>query len=149
MKDAYGGVFNLTLLFTFILLVSGFALFGVDYYRAFTIKNKLLSLIESYEGNMSNTNLQQKAEGAIKGMGYYISPSKLASINTSLSSDWTCLDSGWCYKPSKVKDCYYTYEVKTFVSTDIPLINQILVNSKLFEVNGYTKPIKRRVGACQ
>ncbi|MBR4619299.1 MAG: hypothetical protein IKO49_08345 [Bacilli bacterium] len=159
MKDAIGSVFNLTLLFTFILLVSGFALFGVNYYKAFTVKNGILSNIEAYEGNLGNSNFKSKTETAIKNLGYNINSVQMNIINSNINknvtgsnSKWFCyLEQGWCYRANKINKnksvCTWTYDVKTFVSSNIPIVNRIFSSTKLFEVTGTTKVFKRR-GAC-
>ena len=147
MRDSIGSVFNLTLLFTFILLFSTFALFSVNYYRAFTLKNRILSLMESYEGNMSNSNFKEKTKDMVNKLHYHIGSGRI----NSQGSEWTCIaDEGWCYSRKRVNykdDCTWIYNVKTFVNTDIPVLNRIMSSSKLFEVSGSTKQIRRR-GDC-
>ncbi len=146
MRDAVGGTFNLTILFVFIVLVSSFALFSVNYYRAFSLKNRLLSLIESYEGNMTNTNLKSKAKDAVNKLGYHVDQSKMVNQG----SNWECImDEGWCYniQSTNKEECLYTYNVKTFVNTNIPILNRIMGSTRIFEVKGSTKPIRRK-GGC-
>jgi hypothetical protein len=60
MREGIGGTFNLTLLFFFILIISGFALFATNYYRAFNVKNNLITLTEKYEANFGNVKLKKK-----------------------------------------------------------------------------------------
>ena len=154
MREGLGGTFNLTLLFFFILLVSSFALFATNYYRAFTVKNNIITLTEKYEANFSNSKFKDKRENLVKTMSYNIDESK---INKAQLDKWECPNGeGWCYKrSSKVKayeknnvkyyNCVYT--IRTFVSTDLPIINKMFLNTSFFEVNGKTKPILRR-GGC-
>ena len=151
MKDAIGSVFNLTLLFVFILLVSGFALFSVNYYKAFTVKNEIISNLEAYRGNVNNRNFKDKVTTIIKRSGYHIGESRMNNLTIKYSAvygdmttnEWHCdiggtAGGGWCYKPVSGNKI----EVKTFVNTDIPIINRILSGVKLFEVSGETKTIK-------
>ena len=154
MREGLGGTFNLTLLFFFILLVSSFALFATNYYRAFTVKNNISTLTEKYEANFSNSKFKDKRENLVKTMSYNIDESK---INKAQLSGWECPNGeGWCYKrASRVKSheangaIYYNcvYTIRTFVSTDLPVINKIFLNTSFFEVNGKTKPVLRR-GGC-
>lgn len=147
MKDSFGSVFNLTLLFAFILVVSGFVLFGVNYYKAFQVKNNLLTLIEKYEGNVNNDKFKEKVESLVNRVGYHPGQSAIASLQNKSENYWTCIDEeGWCYSyinKSKWKDGQETryYDVVTFVSTDIPLVNRIMGDFKFFQVTGRTKPI--------
>lgn len=148
MKEGIGTTFNLTLLFFFILLMASFALFGTSYYRAFSVKNNLITMIEQYEGNFGE--FKEKRKDLMKKIGYSVNEQKVAS---NQKKDFTCPSGeGWCYKivsGPKYKNgfCQTTYHVKTFVSTDIPIINRIFTNTGFFEVSGTTKPVKRR-GSC-
>ncbi len=156
MREGLGGTFNLTLLFFFILLVSSFALFGTNYYRAFTVKNNLITLTEKYEANFSNSKFKAKRADLINSMSYNIDENK---INKAQLNHWNCPNGeGWCYQKStldskfsheknnvKYYNCVYT--IRTFVSTDLPVINKMFLNTGFFEVNGKTKPILRR-GGC-
>lgn len=152
MKDAIGSVFNLTLLFVFILIVSGFVLFGVNYYKAFQVKNALLTYIEKYEGNVNNSNFKEKVNDTIKGVGYTgPGDDAIISFKNNNTTGWQCPYAsggsryqGWCY----FKRTYITktnttteFDVATFVSVDIPVINRIMLKFKFFQVVGRTKPI--------
>ena len=154
MREGLGGTFNLTLLFFFILLVSSFALFGTNYYRAFSVKNNIITLTEKYEANFSNSKFKDKRNDLINSMSYNIDESK---INKAQLNKWECPNGeGWCYKRSSeekayeknnVEYYYCVYTIKSFVSTDLPIINKMFLNTSFFEVNGKTKPILRR-GGC-
>lgn len=161
MKESLGGTFNLTLLFFFILLVSGFALFATNYYRAFNVKNNITTLVEKYEGNFNNTKFKDKRRDLINQMSYNIDSVQVAKAQKSKwncpDGEWNCPDGeGWCYctystrtagKRNNKQYYYCTYKIKTFVSTDIPVINKIFLNTSFFEVDGLTKPILRS-GGC-
>ena len=156
MKEGIGGTFNLTLLFFFILLVSGFALFATNYYRAFNVKNNLITLTEKYEANFGNGKFKEKRSSLVNEMSYNIDSNQ---VSRAQSNGWECpSNEGWCYKMNendkkfafkrKETSYYYcTYTIKTFVSTDIPVINRIFQETSFFEVNGKTKSIIRR-GGC-
>ena len=154
MRDAIGSVFNLALLFTFLLIVTGFILFGVNYYKAFQVKNDLLTLIEKYEGNVDNPKFKDKVKDVINRYGYNPSPSAMLSAQKQQSQTWNCdEDVGWCYRYIAVGeldrfDQYGNenryYDVMTFVSTDIPVINRIMAGFDFFKVTGRTKPIRIR-----
>lgn len=147
MKESFGTTINLTALFVFVVLVSGFALFGMNYYRAFSVKNKLITTIEEYEGNLDNQSLKDSIEGYIKRSGYHV-PEENFSNNDS-NNDWTCnAEQGWCYKISQVlqngaKTNKYIYKVKTFVNMNIPFFNRFFGFFNFFSVTGETKPIRR------
>ena len=46
MRDAFGGVANLVIIVVFLVLVSGYLAFNVNYTKAFRVKIKLNPLIE-------------------------------------------------------------------------------------------------------
>ena len=155
MKEAKRTTFNLSLLFYFMLLVAGFALFGTNYYRAFLVKNKMITLIEQYEANFTNIAFKEKREETINKVGYR----KNAPLtqDSLISEGWNCPnEEGWCYKLDKQNynennstEVKCVYQVKTFVSTDIPVINRLFSSFKFFEVNGVTKEIRRRDGCSK
>lgn len=154
MKEGIGSTFNLTLLLFFILLVSSFALFATNFYRAFNVKNNIITLAEQYEGNFNNSKFKDKRDDLINHMAYNIDETKIDAVE---KDGWICpSNEGWCYTLSEKKFAYKTknnksyyrctYTVKTFVSTDIPIINRIFLSTSFFEVNGRTKAIIRESG---
>ena len=50
MRDAYGGVVSISIVVVFLVLVSGYLAFNVNYTKAFRLKNKVISVLEEYEG---------------------------------------------------------------------------------------------------
>ena len=56
MRDAFGGVANLVIIVVFLVLVSGYLAFNVNYTKAFRVKNKIISTYEQYNGNCSNNS---------------------------------------------------------------------------------------------
>ena len=43
MRDAIGGVVNITIIVTFLVIVSGYLAFNVNYTKAFRVKNKIIT----------------------------------------------------------------------------------------------------------
>ncbi len=151
MRDALGGLINITLLFTFLFLITGFVLFGINYYKAFSVKNKIITTIEQYEGNMSNGKLKTKIDDYIKRLNYNAIIGN-NNINDS-KHEWDCntfKDLGFCYTEdvSQEDKCLSTFLVKTFVNTDVPVFNSIFSSSSLFSVSGETKVIRSRKMGC-
>ena len=106
----------------------------------------MITYTEQYEGNFNNNNFERHRLDIINSSGYNINKDKLSSSRTD---GWVCPnDEGWCYR---LQDDTYSggyhyciYEIKTFISTDVPVINKLFVNYSFFEVNGVTKQIRRR-----
>ena len=141
MRESLGTTFNVTALFVFLILVTGFILFGMNYYRAFGVKNKIVSTIEQYEGNLTNSNLNTEITDYIERANYHIPEQNIPQPE----GHWKCInDQGWCYMIEHLSGTKkYVYKVKTFVNMDIPFFNKIFGFLNFFSVTGQTKPIKR------
>lgn len=46
MRDAIGGVVNIQIILVFIVIVSGYLAFSVNYTKAFRVKNKIITTLE-------------------------------------------------------------------------------------------------------
>ena len=68
MRDAFGGIVNLSMIVVFLVLVCGYLAFNVNYTKAFRVKNYIITTIEQYEGNCDNTSsaCAQKIDDYIK-----------------------------------------------------------------------------------
>ena len=51
MRDAFGGIANIVVIVVFLVIVSGYLAFNVNYTKAFRVKNKIISTFEQFEGN--------------------------------------------------------------------------------------------------
>lgn len=144
MREALGGYFNLTILFAFILLVSGFISLAVNYTKAYRVKNNVLTYLEKYEGNPNNEEMLDYIDSYIKSVGYGASSS---SLRAARDQGFTCQtykghDQGWCYKTrTSAGNDRFTLDMVVFVSLDIPIINKIFANFKFFWLNGTTSSI--------
>lgn len=145
MRDALGGVVNLVIIVVFITLVSGYLAFSVNYTKAFRVKNKIITTIENYEGYSSKAHNEIK--NYAKSIGYNINTPRNFKAN-----DWTGVpDCGFYYReitsqkaPSSGVTDYVEkkyYEVITFVTVDIPIINKIMPHIEFFQIKGTTKSI--------
>ena len=145
MRDAYGGIINLSMIVVFLVLVCGYLAFNVNYTKAFRVKNYIITTIEQYEGNCENVNsaCAQKINDYIRQIGY-------SAPDFDLTGDGYTCHLGYCYKEFDVgaedgavaenADKVY-YRVVTQINIDIPIINKIMPNLKIFQVSGNTKLI--------
>lgn len=157
MKDAIGNVYSLGFVFAFILIVASFLAYVINYNRAFQMKNRLLEVIKEKGNVLSDTDfdyIEAELKDYKKGLGY-----SAGTLYTEAAKDdgWTCKQGyGWCYKrypDPRVytnEDISYSYiKVMTFVSIDVPIINNIFSNLNNFRVVGSTVPslvVKDRTG---
>ena len=102
MRDAFGGIANMAIIIIFLVLVSGYLAFNVNYTKAFRVKNKIISVFEQYEGNCKDaTLLENTCNGEIqkymKSVGY-----SAPDFNMGGEKGWTC-NYGYCYKGVRIK----------------------------------------------
>lgn len=146
MSNAFGGVVNLTFIVVFLVVVSGFLAFSVSYNKAFRVKNKIISIIETKEG------IDHDDGSAREEIKNYMS-----SIGFSYKKDWsaegydTCRD-GFCYSKVPVSDAVPAegikakvyYKVSTAVNIDLPVLGYYVPQMKLFQVSGTTSTFYER-----
>ena len=144
MRDAIGGIPNLVIIVVFLVLVSGYMAFNVNYTKAFRVKNKIISAFEEYEGKCDvNDTCKNDIKNYMKSLGY-------ESLDFSIEG-YNC-EHGYCYKKFDVANTSsaaddvqdYTntvyFNIVTQIRIDLPIINKIMPN--LLQVSGNTKPIE-------
>ena len=128
MRDAFGGIVNLTIIVVFLVIVSGYLAYNVNYTKAFKVKNKIISY------NTDGSFMQLNAK----------------SIGDGTTCTWTCNSKlNFCYAQylvakntdvtgGKGKSKVY-YKVATRINMNIPIIDRIVPS--FFTVSGDTKQI--------
>lgn len=140
MRDAFGGIVNITFIVVFMVIVNGYLAFAANYNKAFRVKNKIISLIEQNEGwDASDTALKSKIQTEMKQVGY-------AVTDLNLGDDYNCdVQWGYCVKEFDRNNSNeinkITYEVVTAVNIDIPILRNFLPRLSVFQVSGTTKAI--------
>lgn len=146
MRDAVGGVVNLVIIVVFLVIVSGYLAFNVNYTKAFRVKNKIISTIEEYEGNIDNRALKDQISNYMRDIGY----SAGDTMNCEIHEMETGPGGGWCYKKvlsnsnggEDEGNTRVYYKVLTQIQIDMPIIRNVLPNLKLFTITGDTKAIR-------
>lgn len=147
MKDSIGGVPALAMVFVFIIIISGYLAFTINYSKAFKMKSAIVDILQESDNLGQNTNLD-----AVEDVKNKIRNKKI-SIDYSTTNNYiepNCDEDGNWQKDSELGFCYKIVEtpgdytnryikVKTFVSIDVPIINKVLPNIKYFVVEGSTK----------
>jgi hypothetical protein len=169
MRDAIGGTVNLFLVAVFMVVISGYMAFNISYMKAFKVKNKIIDLIEQYEGDCKPGDTSNVCANKIKefkmNIGYSssINQSNICSEVTVAAADCQCdQDEGYCITKKIVKHAgeggsssasptYSTaddmaerayYTVATQVNLDVPIIRNVLPNLRVFTITGDTKVIR-------
>lgn len=139
MRDAFGGIVNISFIVVFMVIVNGYLAFAASYNKAFRYKNKIINIIEQNEG--FDDVAQKKIHDYRISLGY--------SLHADIEvKDATCIqEDGYCYSKNtssttgELSKEYYT--VTTAVNIDIPILNKFLPNMHIFQVNGTTKTITK------
>lgn len=146
MRDAIGQVFTLQIILAFVLLINGYMAYSVNYARAFQVKNHIVDIIEEYEGYENNA-AQDKINAYIEQVNYNVPNRMMTDFigkNGGECPGWN----GWCVVThdvtmaggdSDINGNYYT--VVSFVSIDIPVINNIIGLGEFLQVRGETRTI--------
>ena len=149
MRDAFGGVANLVIIVVFLVLVSGYLAFNVNYTKAFRVKNKIISVFEQYEGQCDSASTETNTcNGEILA---YMNNLGYDAPYFDLSDEGYTCRYGYCYKKIEIqkpaasstddtKQKAY-FKIVTQINIDIPIINKILPGLKIFQISGDTKPI--------
>lgn len=141
MRDAMGGIFNITFVAVFMLVVSGYLAFSVSYNKAFKVKNKIISILEQNEGY--NSEAKSQILDYMKTIGY-----NADTPVVDKGEKWNCPADvpGMCIKWTQVQDKdtglpkgYYS--VKTAVYIDVPVFNKFLPFMTFFQTQGDTMTI--------
>lgn len=133
MREAIGGAIILKVVLLLIIVFNSYLALSVNYSKAFKVKNRIISLIEQYEGHDRASN---EINNYLDSMKYNVTNSKCPSgYNTGMY--------GYCYKQMNVAGKGYYYKVSTFINIDLPILN--LVFSTPFRIDGETKMIYREI----
>ena len=151
MRESIAGAWLFGIVIVFIFLFAGFLAYSVSYAKAFSAKNKIVSVIEEDEGysvfndtdgtdlgGATESELAQTTEGRIF--------SYLRTIGYNYSSNINCeadekTKQGYCIKgicQSNDEDGYKGYyKVRTFMVFEIPIIGLPV----RIPIGGETRPL--------
>lgn len=157
MRDAIGGVLVIEIIIIFLLIINSYLAFSVNYTKAFRVKNKIVSIIENYEGMTEGELGSKKAIENMMLENHY-------SIDNAYTDRCGTLDGAKKYEksPNNVGGfCYYitetsesgqglanetykgtVYSVAVFVNIDLPVLNKLFPYfANVFAIKGETKTI--------
>lgn len=166
MNEAIGGTVNVVLIAIFMVLISGYMAFNVSYVKAFKVKNKIIDLIEENEGNC-DPNKSSDCVSAIHNYMHEIGYHNATGADTkwctelphAVNSDCCDQARGYCISEIRVSTAKKVkvdgterivgetksyYRVLTQVEIEIPIINKLMENIRVFQVTGESKTIKIR-----
>lgn len=146
MNESMGTVPVIVVIMIFIVAVSGYIAFTVNYSKAFKAKSEIINIIQQNDNDVKGV-LSKTAEH-LKTVQYSAAEEYLAKY-CSQDDGWTLANSqGWCYKiittnSSDKNECSSGekkyVKIRTIISIDVPVLKQIFSNMSLFIVEGSTK----------
>ena len=143
MRDAFGGIVNIAIIVVFLVIVSGYLAYNVNYTKAFRVKNKIIDYAERYHYCNPQGDMRDACNSAVSEYMAQVGYSR--DMNIGAPAGYTC-GNGYCVscrianKGDEIDRktlCYY--DVITAVNVDIPVIDKIMPDMKLFQVSGSTK----------
>jgi len=146
MRDAIGGVFTIQIILFFLVIINAYLAFSVNYTKAFRIKNNIVAILEQQEG--FTTDGTDSAAGQIEKImtdtGYNVEKGVIDRCGSRDDGYVAVYNNagGYCLKLNKNADGTGYYSVKTYISINIPILNNLLpVFSDVFAIKGETKTI--------
>ena len=128
MKAATGNALLMNIIIVFLVVVLGVLVTSITYTKAFRVKNRIVEVIENYDGDFNNheDQIRNDITTSLSNVGYRL---KGTSNCRTLNDGSTAYEEG--------KDYYYCvyrygtdrghyYKVVTYMYLDLPVINEIL-----------------------
>lgn len=134
MREAVGSTFLFNLMIIFIFFFASFLAIAVNYSQAFQMKNRIINLLEQYEGE---EGAKEKIASLIQSSGYYRVANCEADEHQITDENGRQLPGVCVKKNTNVDTGDVYYSVKTFVSFNLPVIGNFFT----FPVKGETKAI--------
>ena len=155
MREAIGGTWLFNLVIFFVLLFAGYMCLSINYSKAFSVKDKIITEIER---NGGIKNIENKNDEVIKSITAYLDDVGYRTTGScneytyGCKRDGTCTtnpsgnDYAYCLKEEKASNNYTHaengefifvsyYKVKVFYQLDLPVIRQMFN----FSIKGDTK----------
>lgn len=131
MKAATGNALLMNIIIVFLVVVLGVLVTSITYTKAFRVKNRIVEVIENYDGDFNNHVDQIKSDitTSLSNVGYRLkgtSTCKTIDKNGKpLPTPIEGNDYYYCIYPYKTGRGFY-YKVVTYMYLDLPVINQVL-----------------------
>lgn len=147
MNESLGRIPVLVVIMIFIVAISGYIAFTVNYSKAFKAKSEITTLIYQNKNNIDE-ELIGKIANRLKSVQYSADDQYVNKNCDGSENGYKAVGSqGWCYKivttaneneECSVHDKKYV-KIKTFISIDVPVLKNVFSNLSLFIVEGSTK----------
>lgn len=147
MNESIGTIPVLVVIMIFIVAISGYIAFTVNYSKAFKAKSEITTLIYQNK-NVIDEKLQKKVAEHLKTVQYSADEEYVNKNCDGTENGYKAVgNQGWCYKIVTTADngneCgehdKKYVKIKTFISIDVPVFKSLFSNISLFVVEGSTK----------
>lgn len=166
MKEAFGGIFTIQAITIALLIIMALLAFTVNYTKAYRVKNEVLNIIQKYEGMPTDpiNDITEEIDTVLVQNKYFL-PDRYIAACRRMGYDVYESTNGQngvrfclkCEKANAVGEVNagdrrqgYVYSVVTFVTFDLPIVNNIIpVSSTFFTAAGETPIIYSNVDKGQ
>ena len=123
MKEAIGSVPLYNFIIIFIVITFAFISATLMYYRAFKLNSSVEYALEEFEG--LNSESIKEINRSLGSFGYNVTGSVECTKKNNMEIQPTDgINYPICIYESELKDGYFIYGVTTYISLDLPVINQ-------------------------
>ena len=143
MRDAIGGSIVIVIIVVFIVIVSGYLAFNVNYTKAFRMKNKIISYYDDYNGQCdTSAACRKKIREYADDIGYRTANLKCPAGSTAKENLYCSehVDVSGSTRDTAAREYY---KITTKINVEIPVINYFF-NLNVFNVSGNTKTYIKR-----
>lgn len=128
MKAATGNAMLMNIIIIFLVIVMALLVTSISYTKAFRIKNRIVDIVEYYNGDFSNNkdNITNEINTSLSSVGYRLSSStKCKEIDEKSALS---LDSNYqvCIYEYNDSNRGKYYKVITYMYFDVPIIGGML-----------------------
>lgn len=134
MKAATGNALLMNVIIIFLVVVLSLIVTSISYTKAYRVKNRIIEIIEDYNGNFAGGNIMTQINSSLTSIGYRHNNGKQCPTLDNLSADYAGSDYLYCiYTYNSDRGKYY--KVIAYMYLDLPIIGSYLN----FPIYGETK----------
>ena len=125
MRDAFGGLFSIKVMLTFLVFYIFFICVALNYAKAFRVKNRIINVIEQRE--IFDTTTASQITQSVAPAGYNVNLNALGSRKCKGENGYyTTYQPGYSvseciYSNGDTSQCYYV--VCTYLMFNVPILN--------------------------
>jgi len=131
MKAATGNAMLMNIIIVFIVVILGLVVTSITYTKAFRVKNRIVEVIERYDGDFENnkSSIRDTITKNLKGVGYRLKGSDSCPTKDkdgdNLPTPIEGNDYYYCiYKYTTTRGYYY--KVISYMYLDLPILGSVI-----------------------